>query len=443
MIVPTMIFVMILLTVSALALATFTINHYSRVQNDVLASNALLSAEAGAEQTLYELNQDSDFSGYASEQEFFNDTTQGRGTYQTQVLPGSISNEKLIIATGRLYRRAGDSQPKVTRKVRLTVVGTSPNTYSVQTGPGGLVMGNSATIANGNVYVNGTLTMNNSSRIGSSSNPLNVWAAHISCPTSGGSSYPSQCSSGQPISIIGTQAEIYGEVRATNQTNGSHMYNPGLIADSEAAPIGLPAYDRDAQKAAVATTISGAAASCSGSQTRTWEADTKITGNVTIANNCVVTVNGNIWITGTLTLSNSSRLKLGNSVTTAPYIMVDGNSISLNNTSSVLANAGGIGFWFINYYSTASCAPDCADVTGTDLYNSKDLNTISLGNSGLAAGSVFFARWTKVTLGQSGSIGAVLGQTVELNNTGNISFGTQLSSGTSIWSIKNYTQIFD
>ena len=73
---------------------------------------------------------------------------------------------------------------------------------------------------------------------------------------------------------------------------------------------------------------------------------------------------------------------------------------------------------------------------------SKDILTINISNASLAAGSIFYARWSKVALSNSGSIGALVGQTVQLNNAGNISFGTQLSSGQSIWSIKNYQQVF-
>lgn len=443
MIVPTMIFIMLAVTVSAIAVGTFVINNFARVNRTYFSTNALLSAEAGAEQALYELNQDSTFTGHATEQEYFSNAEQGRGTYQTQIIGGNISNEKLIVATGRLYRRISDSEPAVTRKIRLTVVGTTSDSFSVQTGPGGLIMNNSATIANGDVHVNGTITMSNSSRIGSASNPLNVYAAHVACPTAGGATYPSLCEGGEPISMPGTQAHIYGEVRATNQTNGAKMSNPGLITNSSAEAVALPSHDRQAQQAAISQEITGTAASCNSNQTRTYQANTKINGDVAIRNNCQVTVLGNIWITGSLTLENSSRIRVDNALTQSPYMMVDGSSISVQNSASILANDGDFGFWFVTYRSAAACSPDCADVTGVDLYNSRNINTITLNNTGLAAGSVFYARWTKVTSSQSGSVGGVVGQTVQLDNTGNISFGTELSSGETIWSIKNYTQIFD
>lgn len=221
------------------------------------------------------------------------------------------------------------------------------------------------------------------------------------------------------------------------------MSNPGLQAGCSAQATELPDYDRQAQINAVATTITSQAASCQGLQSKTWEANTHITGNAELSNICIVTIKGNVWIDGRLRLNNISVLRVDNSVTSMPTIMVDGSDISLSNASIVLPNASGIGIQFITYRSAAACSPNCADVTGSDLFNSKDIRTITISNASLAAGSILYARWSKVELSNSGSVGALAGQTVQLNNAGNISFGTQLSSGNSIWSIKNYRQIFD
>jgi Tfp pilus assembly protein PilX len=436
-----MVLIMLAMTFIMLGIATFTVNQFSRTNRGIQAVNDLLSAEAGAEESLYQLNQNNTFSGYGTEQTFFNDSVKGRATYQTTITPGSVGNEKIITSTGRLYQPAASTTPRLTRKVRLTVVGTTATGYSVQTGPGGLIMSNSATIANGDVYINGFLTMSNSAHIGSATNPVNVHVAHVNCPAGGGATYPTQCNSGQPITLNNT-AHIYGSVYATNQTNGSGMSNPGLIANSTAPAISLPDYDRTAQKNAVTSTITSAAASCSNSQTRTWQANTHITGNVSISNSCVVTVLGNVWIDGTFTISNSSSIKVANSVTTTPVIMVDGSSASFSNSSAIIANSSNIGFEFITFYSSAACSPNCATVTGTDLFNTRNTTTINLANSSLGAGSTFYARWSKINLSNGGSVGAVLGQTIQLNNTGNISFGSQLSSGANVWSIKNYQQVF-
>lgn len=302
-------------------------------------------------------------------------------------------------------------------------------------------MTNSATIANGDVYINGFLNMSNSSRIGSASNPINVHVAGINCPTGGGATYPIQCSTGQ-ITITNT-AHIYGTVHATNQTNGNGMSNPGLIAGGSAPEVSLPDYDRNAQKAAVTTTITGAAASCASNQTRTYQANTHITGTVSINNNCQVTVLGNVWIDGSFHISNTAIIKVGSSVASQPVIMVDGTVADFSNSALVLANANNVGFKFITFYSAASCSPNCSTVTGNNLFLSRNTVTLHISNSSLGAGATFYARWTKLTVDNSGSVGQIMGQSIDLSNTGNISFGSQLSSGQSIWSIKNYQQVFN
>jgi hypothetical protein len=190
--------------------------------------------------------------------------------------------------------------------------------------------------------------------------------------------------------------------------------------------------------------MTDAQASCSGNQTATWAANVHITGNdVSLSNNCVVTVKGNVWINGGLSLSNKAVLIADPSLATPPTIMIDGaDGLTFSNQSIAAANASGVGFEFITFWSTAACSPDCANVTGTDLANSQTKPTISLDNQGLGASSTFYARWTEVTLGNSGSLDSLLGQTVKLNNTGSITFGSGSGSGGSFtWDIRYYEQL--
>src|SRR5690554_4217100 len=75
---------------SALMIIGFTLLYSTTGQNilvhdDVYNNNALLTAEAGIEQSLQQLNTDDNFGGYTTEQEFFDNQTQGRGVYTTTV----------------------------------------------------------------------------------------------------------------------------------------------------------------------------------------------------------------------------------------------------------------------------------------------------------------------------------------------------------------------
>ncbi|HSH31777.1 MAG TPA: hypothetical protein VK963_03895 [Candidatus Saccharimonadales bacterium] len=431
-----------------LAVAEFGLSHFRSARRSLVALNALSVAEAGAERFMFEINKpgNSTYPGSGGAVELYNDSVKGRATYETSVTSGSIANEKIVTSIGSIYLPAGSAQPLVTRKVKLVITGTTPSGYAVQTGPGGLIMSNSASIGKGDVYINGYLTMSNSAVIGSNSTPARVWVAHLNCPTGGGSTYPAQCTSGQPITL-NTLAHIYGEVRATNQTNGSGMTNPGLFVGSTAPPVNLPPHDREALKTAATTSRTAADASCSGNQSKTWAAGTHITGgNVSLTNNCDITVSGDVWIDGKLTLSNNSILRVAAGVTIPPTIMIDGagsGAFTTTNSAALNANADGVGFEFITYHSAAACSPDCSDVTGNDLYNSRNILTISINNNSVAAGSSFYARWSKVSLTNGGSVGGLIGQTVEMTNSGNVTLATSGTSGDSVWDVKYYQQAFD
>lgn len=442
-------FMLIMAAISQAALSNFVSS-----RADLYSYRALDLAEAGADAALAGINQDNTYAGTntacpisdtgSNPVTLYSDTVRGKGTYESCITAGSISGEKVIYAVGKAYL-PGQSSPFKTRQVKFVIEGTIANPYAVQTGPAGLIMSNSAAITNGAVKVGGFLQMSNSAQIGSAAQPLQVSVGNYDCPQPADSTYPVLCGGGNPnpITITSPQAHIYGSVTANGQTNTTGMSNPGLVASSGAGDVSLPDYDRDSQKAAVTQTITGDAASCSGSQTLSWPANLKIAGDVTLGNNCVVTVAGNVWITGKLTLTQKALLQVSTGISTAPTIMVDGQGgITLGNQTAVSSNSSGTGLQFITFWSAAGCSPDCTSVTGSDLANSQGTVTINLGNQGLAAGSTFYSRWSAIALSQSGSIGSVLGQEIILNNTGSISFGGGTGLGGVItYSVRYYQQL--
>lgn len=430
-------------TIISLSLSEFSLSHFRNVRRSLLAANALSTAEAGADLTLLKLNQDSNYTPPAGETELYNTDAKGKATYEVSIDPGSISGEKIITSTGRLYFPASSSTPTVTRKVKVVAVQSDENySYSVQTGAGGLYMSNSATIANGKVYVNGFIDMQNSAKIGTESQPGEVSAADISCPTTGGASYPQICdSSHKSITIINT-AHIYADVHKKNQVDSDSI--TGTIDDT-AEPISLPEDNRDTIKTDIqntGTTMTNDDASCSGSETRTW-GNLHITGgDVSINNNCQVTVTGDVWIDGSLEINNNGEIIVDDSLTDAPTIMVDGEEVSLNNQSKILANSSGVAFKIINFYCGSSCSPDSSP-TGDELFQATSNVTIDIGNASAASGSVLYARWGTAKLSNGGAVGSLVGQRVDLQNTGNITFGAQLGGGSGgVFTVKFYQQVF-
>ena len=439
------------------SLVSFSISQYSISNNKVFAANALMVAEAGIEDTLQELNVDNAFSGHASEQVFFDNQNQGRGAYTTVVNDTADTNAKVIQSFGRVYRY-GKTDIESSRSVKVTIVGTGSDGYSVHTGPGGLKLGGSANITNSDVFVNGKITLTGAASIGTHAQPLNVDVAYQSCPTGSnpGPTYPQVCSSGQPISTAWS-TKIYGTVCATNQTSNNYPSNnpsgnilpgssgQGLVPGCVAAPVTPPTYNKAAHVAAVTTTGSGNSNTyvCKNWPfTRTWPANLKLTGNVNIASSCDLTINGDAYITGNLNLGGAAKIRVSDSVgTDRPVVIVDGE-IDVGGSASIIANSDGTGIHFISFKADASCNPDCVSLSGNDLYNSMNDKTVDVGGAVNLPGMIFQAYWGEIKIAGSGSIGSAIGQSVDMSGAGTVTFGTALSSGDRTWTISSYQQDF-
>lgn len=438
------------------ALSSLTISQYNRTTNNVHRMNAIQVAEAGVEQTITQLNQTDSFAGYTNEQVFFNDPVQGRGVFQTTVANTTNTNAKTITSTAKLFAYNSSTNPKASRVIKVTVVGTGSDGYSVYSGPGGLVLGGSANITNSDVFVNGTITLNGAAKIGTNAQPVNVNVAHLACPTGNnpGPTYPQVCSSGQPITMAWS-TNIYGTVCATNQTstgpNPSGNILPGvsgqgLRPNCTTPPGTIPNYNKAAQVAAVSTTGAGNSNTyvCNNWPfTRNWPANLRLTGNVNVASSCDVTISGNVYITGDFDLGGAAKFRVAETLgNTRPVVLVDGK-ITVGGSAQTIANSYGTGIHFVSMKSSGACNPNCSTLTGTDLKTSQNLETVLVGGGVSLPGMIFQANWGKLTLNGSGSIGAAIGQTVDMSGAGNVAFGTELSSGARTWTVTSYQQLFE
>ncbi|HEX7368289.1 MAG TPA: hypothetical protein VF261_01380 [Candidatus Saccharimonadales bacterium] len=457
MILVAVIIVSTALMLAGLALAAGVANQFSLASDNLYNTNADMVAEAGIEESVEQLNQSDSFTGFSSPQVLFNNASQGKGQYTTTITNTGDANAKSIVSVGSVYRLSDLTTPASTRIVKVTVVGTTSEGYSVQSGPGGLILGGSATITNSQVYVNGTITLTGSAKIGTVSQPLTVDVANDACPSgsSPGPTYPQVCTDGsQPISMAWS-TNIYGTVCATGQTStGPNTNSPniqggdggsGLEAGCTAPEVTMPSYDRAGQIAAVTTTKSSTDSSVDCTQwvspngfARTWPANLEITGNVDLGNSCNVTITGNVYITGNLTIDGAAKITVADSVgTTRPVIIVDG-TITVGGSASLIANSSGTGIEFISFQSTASCNPNCTSLSGNDLKTSQVTQTVSIGGAAKMAGMIFDAYWGEITVTGSGNVGSAIGQTVNMDGAGTITFGTSLSSGNRTWTITSY-----
>lgn len=465
----------------SLAVAEFGVQHYVNTKRTVSEYSALAAAEAGGDRFMNEINASSTYqgtnnapsnatdscTGYTQTPVVLTNTTaDGKVTYEDCQKAGTIANEKIVYATGKLYQPATASTPKVTRKLKLVINSTTTAAagYAVQTGPGGLVMSNGASITSDQVYIGGQLSMSNNSRIGSSAKPTNLYVANQACPAGGGSSYPATCTSGQgnyrnPIyACCGPQKMIYGNVHAVNfqpssdyDTNRtlSLMTSAGYV-DNIVPAVSMPADNRAALKAA-GFPISRAASSAQcpwPTNATTWAGGTHFTGgDINISNNCVVTVTGDIWIDGGLVLSNNTSLISAVPGGGVANIMIDGSNgfKPSNNSSMASSTSGGNAFNVTTYWANAPCSPNCTTLTGSQLYNSQQNETIVTSNNFTAAGTSLYSRWSALHITNNTAVGPLAGQRISLDNNGTITIGTGSSGGgggTTTWAVRYYEQIY-
>lgn len=448
-------------SIMSLAIAQFSLAHFTTARRGVIQLDALALAEAGADDFMYNINQSSSYGStcptYSAPTTLHNDAVKGKGTYETCVQNGSISGEKIVFSIGKIYLPTTAAAPASTRKIKIVIINSTPSIYAIQTGPGGLILGNNVIIGNGEVYVNGRITMGNNSQIGTLATPTKVWAATHACPSgaSPGPTYPLLCTSGaQPISGGNSNTHIYGEVKGNSigSWSDSRYTNPGIVLPTSGVPAtGLPPFDRTAIKNAVnasGQTLTAAQASDCPGGVENWPANVKITGNIDLPNGCTITVNGDVWLTGNFddgTSSNNAIIKPANALSSQVTIMIDGSGgFRPGNNWVLAANPLGVGFKVVTTWADAACSPDCTALNGNDLKNSEGDLTINLSNgfSG-ASGTTFYARWTKVRLANNGTVGSLVGQTVELSNNGNLSFNGSSGGGIPQWDVRYYEPIFD
>lgn len=460
---PSLLFTVFFISLVVLFSTSLAVNYSSIANREVYKVNAQMAADAGIDQALTLINtqgiealKDSEL----NEIELLN-TTKFKTTYQKSIQNGANDSEKTLTVIGRTYAPANSTKVASYRRykvdIRAVTSGNAP--ASVVSGVGGLILNGNAKITGGDVIVNGTITVNNNAQIGLSTNPVNVRAAHQSCPVSFNSSYPKVCGSGENGQPITANGLIYGNVQAQNQTNGSNMYSPGLTS-SFASPVDVPKYDRVAHKNGTTATYSPADSpiECSGNIAN-WPANIKITGDVNLKNNCTITINGNVWITGKLVLGNGTIIKVSDSANTRPTVMIDGKSgLYFDNNSQVKNNSSGLGVLFVSSWWNTDTATnggfncggitdplDCNAVTGYALYSSQNTKTIDFSNNANAPNSILESTWSKTFISNNGQLGAVSGQTVELGNNAIINFTSYVPGSDNLivtWAKRGYMRVF-
>lgn len=326
--------------------------------NSIMREQAVNLAEAGIDKTLWQLNQTG--GSYTGEA---NTAVGSTGTFTVTVTDKS-PGIKTITATGFVPSAVA---PKEKQTIKVdTSISTSVISfrYAVQVGTGGVNMENSSQI-NGNVYSNTNITGSGTSKINGDAYAVGT----ISSP--------------DPL-VTGTK-------------------HPGQ------SPSQMPTVDYQYWKDQAAI---GPTTNCS--PTCTISSDTSIgpgkyAGNLNISNNAQVTINGPIWVTGNVDVSQG-----GTKVILNPSFGSEGTVFIAD--GKITVEQGG------------SFIPTSANPKGYILVvtTSTDAAAMNIENSG--ANAVFYALGGGAQLSQSAHVSALVAKSLSMQNSATLDYDSGLAS---------------
>ncbi len=145
----------------------------------------------------------------------------------------------------------------------------------------------------------------------------------------------------------------------------------------------------------------------SGSQTLTV-GPKKITGNISLSNNAILTVSGTLWVTGDLSLSNSARVVLSSGYgSNSGAIIVDG-TVNVSN-SAVFSGSGQSGSYVM--------------IVGTR--NAPTSNVMNISNS--SSGVIYYAPYGIVSLSNSAGAKEISAYGIEMSNSSSVTYESGLA----------------
>lgn len=283
----------------------------------------------------------------------------------TATITDSGYNEKTISSLGDV-----DSRERTNELKLVTGDGTSFS-YGMHIGTGGLDMQNSAVI-NGSVYANGNITGQNSARI-------------TGTVTAAG---PSGVISGMDIGELGT-GNAYAHTVNNSNIEGSLYCQSGTgnnkdcnTSQGDPALLDLPISDSQItgwQTEAQGGGTDNGDINLSGSETLTIGAR-KIVGSVSLSNFAVLTVSGTLWITGNLSLTNTTQIRLDSSYGTGSGVILVDGTVSTSNSATFSGSGSTGSYVMVLSTSTSSSAINIQNSAGTVILVAP-YGTINFSNS--------------------------------------------------------------
>lgn len=395
-------YLLILVMVTSLALIAITVAiisvsaaKYAKTSSDGDTSNAVYAAEAGISDTIARLNANSTFTGYATKKAFYSTDARGKAEYTTTVTDNG-NETATVVSTGYFSQLPSSATPSATRTIKaLLLKSRAPVQENVLAGAAGITMsgnffpwfGQPTAMQKGSVYSRGKIRLNGgATSIGTATDSARVASANIGCGNT--SNFPQQCASNDPPIVLGGSwfgggvGSIYGSVCATDQVSTTNIFpgptGTGLQPSCIAPDYGMPIFDKKAFTDTKILPVLPAVASCPlfglpGAPI--WTDGMRITGSTTLQSSfgsCVVTLMGDVYIQGDLTIRENTRINVSNTLGGRRPVIVVNGKITVEDGVQINANSSGSFATFMSFWSTdnaCSTSPSCTTLSSTHLYN--------------------------------------------------------------------------
>ncbi len=397
-------------------------------EGDTRSRNSFFAAEAGVDDSVYRLKNNKNVSSSFS--------ISLNGSTATTTVADLPFGKKEIKSTGN-YSGSLRGLDAI-----LSTGGGASFNYGVQVGNGGVQMENTSEVI-GSIYSNGDITGINSPSI--TVDAFAAGASKIDGMTVGGSARANLISNSDVSINASSTTDIDNSTVGKNayadkilsSTIGNNAYYQTSISGSTVSgssfpnttpPVNLPALpmpisdqqlDAWENEAASGGTISGPCPYNPADGTTLGPV--KITCDVEIDNNNIVTMKGPIWISGNFSIKNSAHLKLDSSFGAKSGVLIVDNAsdrinsgkISVDNTAQILGSGSSGSYVFVASRNNAgsSCGDDSA---------------ILVKNSSNAA--IYYAPAGCISIQNSSALKEVTGYKLEIKNSATVTYESGLAN---------------
>ena len=381
---------MAILLFSSASLVGYAVLQKEGEAQAIRSDQGLFLAEGGIDKAIYQLNQNSTYSG---------ETGISLGAGQIDIAVANIdASDRLVTVTANI---PSDASPQLTRVIKTQVNLNSTViafNYAIQIGTGGMSMSNGSS-ANGNVYSNGTIsgtgTITGDAVVAGASNSLNGISV-------GGNAYAHSI-----INSTITKDAYYQNISGSTVGGTSH---PGSTDQpTKSMPISAAQITAWEEQATAGGVISGNQ-NISGTQSI---GPKEIDGNLTIGGTLNMT--GIIWVKGNITFSNNANLTIDPSLGGSGTVLIADNPSNLITSSLVSV-------------SNNSVMTGDGNPTSFPLVLSTNTTAAAVSFSNNSQGGIYYAANGGASLSNNAFADELTANSIVLSNNAKINYTSNLSS---------------